>query len=211
MPKVLLFDIDRTLIDSDLLKTNWNKLAKIRLGIKPENFMPLLSSYTSALARSTDFTPKGFANYISLKTNTDKGEILKLLLDKKLFKACLFPETKWVLKRVQKTYTLGIFSEGFNSYQKQKLTLSGIYNFFNTKKIFIFRRKLMIKNINKLPKDAIVIDDNYIVTKKLRSKNIRAIWVNRKKVKSNFRYINSLKELTDEVNIKKQQGRYKRK
>jgi len=80
---------------------------------------------------------------------------------------------------------LGVFSEGFLKFQLGKLTNTGIEKYFSKKHLYIFRRKLDLKNLKEIPSKAVIIDDKQEVFDGIKSNLV--LLIDRKK--------QSLKEL----------------
>lgn len=198
MSQIILFDIDKTIFGSNSLSQYFavevSKRAKMDIGKVTE----IMSTYRSTLESYTDFNPTDFLNHFADSSKEDIDLLKKIFYNKRIYKQSLYPETKFILKKLKQNFKLGIFSEGFTDYQMSKLTNSEIIDFFNSEYIFIKRRKLNENVLNELPKNSIIIDDKEEVVEKLFStQKFNPIWINRKdkRKKENIRTIKNLKEL----------------
>lgn len=180
MRRVILFDIDHTLIDTTELRKRIDNALFKRSGAKKDDFANFVSTYTSTLCSSTDFNPNVYLKTLSQEFNVSIDKLSSIFYRKSFFKKSLYPETEWALQKLHKNFTLGIFSEGLKSFQRRKLALSGLVKLFDEKYIFIFRRKISNKSLSKIPKNAIFFDDNLNVTKKLFQNGFKNVyWLNR--------------------------------
>ncbi len=199
MGNLILFDIDGPLLDAEKfgksIRTSFIKVLKVN----EEELMRAIADYYAALESTTDFNPKDIVVHISKRYNIDP-----ILLDNifwkedKHYKDSLYPEVVSVLEKLSKEKTLGIFSQGFEEFQRHKLEASGIQKFFEQDEIFVYRRKLSEEAIGGLPKGALVIDDNHEVVLKL-SDYVDVIWMNRRTQDDDpqVKTIHSLKEILD--------------
>ncbi|MEK7611402.1 MAG: hypothetical protein AAB486_03480 [Patescibacteria group bacterium] len=115
-----------------------------------------------------------------------------------LYRRSLYPDTLPSLAKLQASHRLGIFTEGFRKFQLTKLKLSGLLPLFNRDLTFIHRRKLTPTAIKRLPKGAIIVDDNLeVVETLLKFPYVTPVWLNRKDKKKHpqIRAIRSLTEL----------------
>ena len=198
MRKLILFDIDSTLIDThklwDLRRLNLVKT----LNISKEEIKEVEKDYKEYLPSTHDFDPDEYVQRLQQKFGVDILLIKPAFFDKGAYFKSLFPETVSVLKKLSKKYVLGVFSEGVLNNQMMKLALSGIIKYFDKGNIYILRRKKENASLKKLPKEAILIDDNLEVLTVVNDKtNIDCIWINRedKKTRPKFKTIFSLNEL----------------
>lgn len=197
----IFFDIDGTLVDAEKfgksIRTSFMKVLKV----DEEELARAIADYYAALESTTDFNPKDIVVHISKRYGIDP-----ILLDNvfwkedKHYKEALYPEVITVLEKLSKENALGIFSQGFEEFQRHKLNASGIISFFKEENIFIYRRKLSDEATGSLPRTATVIDDNHEVVLKL-SDYVGAIWMNRRTEDDDaqVKTIHSLSELTNNI------------
>ncbi|OGD86299.1 hypothetical protein A2164_03295 [Candidatus Curtissbacteria bacterium RBG_13_35_7] len=200
MKKIILFDIDHTLIDSDLLYKLINNNLTSSLKINKTAYMNLRRQYLNSLLCSNDFNADDFIKLVAKKFNKNQKLVYKYFLKQpKLYQQALFLDTKPALTKLSKKYTLGIFSEGFTKFQTFKIKNAKIDHFFAIKHIYIFRRKLKKSALINLPKKVIIIDDNLQVLKNLNKLNqFNLIYLNRKSRKTHPQIptIHKLNQLT---------------
>lgn len=174
-----MFDIDRTLLDTQKFKILFPRIFSKELDIEERDFETAELGYLSSLESSTDFYHIDYLSFLSRKLRVPLSNLKRIYLDKNLFKKSLFKDTITVLEKLHRKYTLGIFSEGIESFQVLKLKKSGIYKFFDPKQIFIFRRKLETENLQKLLKGAFIVDDKEEVIKALLDYGgFEPVWLN---------------------------------
>jgi len=177
--KIILFDFDKTISNTNGFVEKFGQALYKQFGITQENVVTMLNEYNATLDSTTDFRPLDFSQAISEKTGVDINSIQENIFDPKNFP--VFEEVRDVLTELSANNTLGIFSEGFDDWQKKKIKLSGIWDFFDQNWMIIERRKLLSESINKIPNGAMVIDDKKIVIETLsRSRpDLSLVWINR--------------------------------
>lgn len=178
--KIIYFDIDKTLIDSNKLRELTRSGMCKELKLNREEINKIIDEYVNDLKYKNDFCREEMIKKISLKTGI-KYSLLKNAHDKSIYyKKALYKEViKTLIKLKKEGYQLGIYSEGFLKYQMDKLKLSGIYKYFDIEKINIERRKMDEKIVKKMD-GATIIDDNIEVIKYLSNfSSIINIYINR--------------------------------
>jgi hypothetical protein len=200
MERITLFDIDKTIFDT---KTSGERIIKnIGLVTKrtPEEIERINGEYKSGLDSTTDFDSNDFLREVSRQTGSNIGDLTEVLFNPDNF--VLYPKTLTLLKKLlDEDYSLGIFSEGVLDWQMKKLILTGAIEYIDPSLIFIERRKLDLKAIEKIPNGVRVIDDKKEVIETLFGvrPDLNLVWINRlndeKKEAPKTRTIKSLDEL----------------
>ena len=177
--KIFLFDMDRTIFDTETLGKNFKQSLVDVTQKSIEEIEKINKTYKLGLESSTDFDPDKFLKKVEKETKVDLETLNQAFFSSKNF--VLYPETKEKLnKLLNEGYSLGIFSEGVYEWQMKKLILTGIIDFFDKNFIFIGRRKQNDDFIKKLPDGAIIVDDKKEVVEKLKNLNrFKVIWINR--------------------------------
>lgn len=178
--RIILFDFDKTISDTNGFVEKFSTALYKQFNIPQETLLALLNKYKMTLDSTTDFRPEIFSQTISENTGVDIDLILKHIFDSKNFP--VFEEVKHVLIELSVHNRLGIFSEGFDDWQKKKIKLSGIWDFFDPSLMIIERRKLSPESIKRIPDKAIVIDDKKEVVETLASArpDLKLVWINRR-------------------------------
>ena len=200
--KIILFDFDKTISDTNGFVEKFCFELNRLFSISEEVVLTTLKEYTSRLESTTDFRPKDFVVEINKKSGVKTNSLEEVIFDPKNHP--LFEETFGVLTELFKNNVLGIFSEGFENWQKKKIQLEGIWNFFDPKLMIIERRKLLPESINKIPNGAIVVDDKKEVIETLASArpDLKLVWINRKdEDKLETSQITTIKRLDDLLKI----------
>jgi len=181
MKKLILFDIDRTLIDTGKLSRNLSNVLHKKCNVSLDNFLLVKDEYKNGLSSTTDFSPQKFCRLLSIKFNTDYKELLRSYYHEPLvYQGILYPDTIPALQRLSKDYNLGIFSEGFYRFQITKLKFTKILQYFDKRYVYILRRKTTKLSLEKLPHNCTIIDDNTNVINKLTSKkDIKSVLISR--------------------------------
>lgn len=95
------------------------------------------------------------------------------------FSDSLFNDTKETLEKLSKDYRLGIYSEGVVEFQRRKLALGGIEDFFIESLIFITDSKLEPTFMAQLPEAVIVEDRLPFIEELAKHLRFQPVWVNR--------------------------------
>jgi FMN phosphatase YigB (HAD superfamily) len=199
---IILFDIDRTIFDTDKMNYNYaRKIIRLIGNVNEADFLSAKEKYKVTIKDSRGFVPEDFAKIICQELKYSHPEIIEDIFMKydEIYRDCIYPDFFDVLERLRSSFELGIFSEGNIRYQNCKLVFSGLSKLVNPEFIYIFDNKNTREVVNKLPKNAIVVDDKESVCEYLTKNGIRAIWLNKKdnRVSPNFPTIHNLLDLPD--------------
>lgn len=178
--KIILFDWDDTLFSKTVYKKNLITNLAMVCDISEEKATKADDEYFGNLIKSGDFRIEDFLTFFEQRFNK-KIDFEDFSTDKLgIYSNALFPETIEVLVKMINKYTLGIYSQGFESLQKIKIKYSGIKHFFDQNLIFVDRDKTRIGLVKKLPVGVTVIDDKKEVIKRLKQmrKDLKLVWIN---------------------------------
>lgn len=181
--RVIYFDLDRTLINTDQLILDTRKeLGKI--GVDEEEEAKFHQAYVAQLASSTDFDPQKFITYLAenLSGHPDYKALHQAFFKPDPYILNVYPEVMSVLEQFGADgYTLCLYSEGNYFWQKKKLELSGLADFFSTHDERIFERKTEQKNVEKLIENSWVVDDNHQMIQSMLGYDhpLKVVWLNR--------------------------------
>jgi phosphoglycolate phosphatase-like HAD superfamily hydrolase len=201
MKNLILFDIDDTLLNTELLKKLQPQTLANYLGISISNLTQTRTNYLNKLEKSSDFSINDYLKIVAKQHKKTLKELREVFLDKKNFRNCLYEDVQPVLKSLKKSgYKLGIFSEGFPEFQEHKLKVNKLEKFFDQQYLHILRRKLDNKMLSNLPNKTMIVDDKPVVIEKLKSfANIIPIQIVRENKKDNSivckKHISNLSEL----------------
>lgn len=185
--KVILFDIDYTLFDTEIFRKKLYK--NISLAVKEdrskiESIGKII--YEELRNKYGYFNPIEFIKKFKkrLKSNTDLAAIEKSIWDEKAFQASIYKETVEVLDAVEKSAQVGIFSKGHDRFQRAKL--KAIAHFLQIKHIHIVVDKYasLPELIRKYEKHKLYLVDDELEALHSASKlrrDILTIWVKRGK------------------------------
>lgn len=203
---ILLFDIDRTIFDTDLM----SKLIEVEInrilgGEKINEIRRVRQDYLASLKRDREFSPDEFCRRLSKRfENSNIKSLLEIFYGKKfryIYKDCVYSEFFEVYKRMKIKFRFGIYSEGNLKFQIHKFRSMQIGKYLDSNLVFIVPAKDDIETLKKIPKRALIVDDKKIICEILSKNGFRSIWLNRKdKIKSKkFDTIHSLLELQDKL------------
>lgn len=180
MERIMLFDIDKTIFDT---KTSGERISK-SIGLITrrtfEEIERINGEYKSGLDSTTDFDSNDFLREVSRQTGSNIEDLTEVLFNPDNF--VLYPKTLILFKKLlDEDYSLGTFSEGVLDWQMKKLILTGAIKYLDPSLIFIERRKLGLKAIEKIPNGARVIDDKKEVVETLFGvrPDLNLVWINR--------------------------------
>lgn len=181
MKNCILFDIDYTLLNSQLFKQNFRERIAKFLNVSAEDFATVEGGYVHRDTGFTDFNPEEYIDYISKNYDAKAQDISRNFFNDVNFKNISYPDVIPALENLVGDYKLGIFSEGFEAFQLIKLQKSGLIKYFEPELTFIYRRKLTKESLNLLPGGCFVVDDNYYVAEALSKVGLfKPVWLNRK-------------------------------
>lgn len=179
--KTILFDVDDTLIKTHEMASKFYEELAIEFETTKEKIVELKEKYKSTLKRTSDYLPDDLILFIGNILKKDIKKINNPFENETIYQHFLHPDSKETLEKLNKHFKLGIFSEGFNGYQSNKVYLSGIGDFFDKRLIYINKDKLDPVFVSKLPDGAIIVDDKKEVVEKLKALNrFNIVWINRK-------------------------------
>lgn len=201
--KTIYFDIDRTLIDSVEIRKQTRSTIALESGLGREKMEEYINVYVSTLAHKNEYNYREMLQHLSQESGIN-FELLKQAHDKpENFKKSLYNDTVITLKKLKdEDNLLGIYSEGWDDYQLNKLKLSGIYKFFDEDKIIISSNKSIFKLVEKIGTAVVVDDCPEVIDYLSQYPQITPIWLNlldNRKHKT-AKTIHSLSELMDEIN-----------
>jgi len=179
--KTILFDIDKTLVNPRIFLDNFSRSLESCKIIGKDEFSQVFDSYKKELESSTDYDSDEFIRRISELSGKNSKEIQEISNDEKLWEDVVYKECREALEKLKGLgYSLGIYSEGFTSYQLAKLRLTGLDEFFEQELLFINRRKLDDDFIENLPDGATIVDDKKEVIERLNEEGrFNLVWINR--------------------------------
>lgn len=183
MPKIILFDIDYTLIDSDKLRLFAHqeilkqlKISKVEVERATENFSKTLKS-------SLEFSPQRYARFLTnyFADSLIEKKATDILNEPAIYQQATYPETIPALKILKQNCSLGIFSEGVRKFQITKITLSGIINYLDRGLIFIYPEKsgVMKSIIRKIGKVYVIDDNPEHIVELSKINGVSPIWLKR--------------------------------
>ncbi|NCN03946.1 MAG: HAD family hydrolase [Candidatus Pacebacteria bacterium] len=180
--QIIFFDIDNTLFD---VNTFFNKYlipaSEKDLGISKEKFEKVSQVYKESLEKGTEFNPEGWLAEAKRQLGKKADGISELFSNPDFFVGSLFAEVIPILSDLKNDYVLGIFSEGLEEWQRKKIELSGINNYFEQKYISISSDKVSEKVLSLIPLGALIVDDRAEIVLELGKRDgIHPILLNRK-------------------------------
>jgi len=201
MKNLILFDIDDTIINTVLFRKIQDETLADFLGVNDLEIKKARSEYYHNLKRGSDFSIDEYLGLLARKYNQDFEKIKNVFLNKKNIELCLYKEAPLILASLKKQgFPLGIFSEGYESFQLHKIESNNLLKFFNKEHIYIMRRKIDEKIISNFPEKTIIIDDKPSILIELKKfKNIIPVQITRENLIDNSivceNHINNLEEL----------------
>lgn len=181
MKPVILFDIDGTLFNTrNCFGELVTPLLAEALGVENEDVQQVTDDYKASLAKYSDFDPIRYLDWLHEEYGGDRAQLEKLYFKPEFYQRAVFADVIPTLEQLKDTHTLGIYSEGFEFFQRQKLELSGLAPWFDPDFTYILHRKLEPEILEKVPESIIVDDREDVVSELLIFTHINPIWINRK-------------------------------
>lgn len=181
--KVILFDIDYTLFNTDKFRDlTYPSLMNLLEQEDLPQYHEKVRFIEHTLISKGGYEPVTFANLLAetLELKPKREEIERIFYDIALYDACLYPEVKHVLKNLTKRddVILGIISKGETSFQKRKI--SAIKTYFQSHNVHISLNKfdLISTVLQEYQKGALyVIDDSAPFLDSVKKANKSAVTV----------------------------------
>lgn len=199
---ILLFDIDRTLLDTDKMSALRKEIILKTLDTTDyEKIKKIQNEYISTLKNERDYTPNDYLKVLAESFQIELKPLLDTYYGKEnsyAYENAVFPQTRVVLNQLKDKFRMGIFSEGTKKFQNHKFRSMNLNEFFDDELIFINEAKDTMEVLNKIPEGAVVIDDKESICNFLYESGIKCIWLNKKdnRVSDKFQTIHSLLELS---------------
>ncbi|HCR81480.1 MAG: hypothetical protein UY13_C0002G0172 [Candidatus Pacebacteria bacterium GW2011_GWB1_47_8] len=161
MPKpLILFDIDKTLIDTDRLRALLKQNLAQLLGRSEDEVADAFLEYGSNLPDNTAFHPEELLKLFSQRFHTPIEPLRDAFYEPSRFQQALYPEVVDVLSKLRhQGYTLGLYSQGELAWQEHKMLANNLLEFFDKNHRYIKREKADPAIIENLPENTIIIDD----------------------------------------------------
>src|SRR3989344_9099901 len=201
--KIILFDIDRTILDTDkVMKIFTEKMLFILGNPNISDFMKVREEYLKQLAYDREFVPEDYIKVISRKFQFSyEQSLIDVFFDsdsQNIYKESVYPEVRDVFKTLTyRKYRLGIFSEGEKKFQNHKFRSLHLGEYLDDDLIFIFNAKNNSEALKRIPRSSIIVDDKLRICEFLDKAGIKTIWINKKGLpdSTNFQTIHYLSEL----------------
>ena len=201
--QILLFDIDRTIFDTDRMSKVREELMCDLLKIDIAKLQEIKSDYKKTLTNEREFNPDDFIKILCKKINfNDEKSLLDFYFGDKykyFYKDAVYPEFFEVVEKLKDSFRFGIYSEASKKFREHKFENMGISKYFNPDLIFFADAKDTPEVVSKLPRGAIVVDDKEKICEFLTKNNIKAIWLNKidDRESDRFKTIHNLSDLPD--------------
>ncbi len=182
MKPILLLDIDSTLLNTHELFQRYIRPAIIQyLGVTWEDYKIAEDDYRTTLEKSTDFHPEEYTANIATKFQVDLEAIRAFFATEQWYRQSIYEDVTQELPKLKEHYQLGLYSEGHDFFQWQKVELGGLTKWFDPELIYIHRRKTAPEVLERLPESSILIDDKpEYVEAFSRDRQRIGVWLNRK-------------------------------
>lgn len=179
--QIILLDIDKTLFDVNAFfsKNVWPAVEE-DLKISRAKLDKVSKIYQGTLSKNTEFDPKGWMSVARKELGDKANDIKDYIYNPDFFVDSLFNEVIPALNELKEDYTLGIYSEGIEEWQRKKIELSGLNNYFEQKYIIISPNKVSEIVMGSIPKGSTIVDDRSDVVLDLQTvDDIYPVWLNR--------------------------------
>lgn len=178
--KILLFDIDKTIFNTETFGKKIIKRVEEVLQITNDEAENIFHNYKSKLKKTTDFNPDDLIKEVANETKKNLNLVSQAVFSPDNF--VLYPETRYILEQLNKRSSLlGVYSEGILEWQKKKIILTKLIGYFDPSLLIIERRKLSSETINRLPNRSTIVDDKKEVIEMLTNMrpDLNLVWINR--------------------------------
>lgn len=181
--KTVLFDFDRTLIDTDALKREQAKRVAQILGENIDTVEELMKAYIESLDSHLDFDITEYATFIHHRYHIPVEYIRNVYVNNPTYiRNFVYPEVIETLKILrQRGYVLGILSQASMESQRIKFEYSGVLSFMSPAYVSVVRRKTTEKALSIIDLGAMFVDDDWeVIEYVIRMRpDIRAVYIDR--------------------------------
>ena len=131
MPKpLILFDIDKTLLDTDLMRELLKEGLAQTLGVSENEIAEVFLEYGNSLSDNTAFHPEELLKLFSTRFHTPLEQLRDAFYEPSRFQRALYPEALEVLSKLRNQgYTLGLYSQGELAWQEHKMLVNNLMEF----------------------------------------------------------------------------------
>lgn len=198
---ILLFDIDRTIFDTDKMSAFLSeKLGDILGRGNIAEINQIKRNYISSLERDREFTPDELCRRLAKRFKASGADLIKVFYGrnfKHIYKDCVFPEFFELYKKLKSKFRFGVYSEGTLRFQTHKFRSMQITKYLDKNLIFIVPVKDNPQTMKKISKEAIIVDDKEIICEALIKSGFHPVWLNKKDGRESIKFetIHSLLEL----------------
>jgi len=163
----LLLDLDTTLIDTKRYSQTMYTLLQTELGFSDQKMTEFREAYYATLEDGSDFELDRFIDHVLdhhpettlSRKDAVRAAALAKAADPELLESIVFEDVTRNLPRLSNEFHLGVFSQGFEKFQRLKLEKSGLFRFFEQEHVYISRRKTAPEFLAQLPAGATIVDD----------------------------------------------------
>lgn len=183
--RIVLFDIDRTIFDTDRMSRIFDKeMLKILKTSNLVKFEKAKKTYKQMLQFDRDFRVEEYVRVISKAFDfTNQEKLTEVFFGSKfahIYRDSVYPETYKILDELKVVYRLGIFSEGELKFQNHKFESMGLGKYFDRDLVFIVPAKDNKETLEKIPKGSIVVDDKRRICEFLAENGVKSVWLNKR-------------------------------
>lgn len=165
-PLVIYFDIDFTVFTTHLFKKTRidPQLAEL-FQVPLAQISQVERTYFQGLEKSTDFNYQEYSQFLAEQfldkdNEVSSAEVEAFFENPQMYQDMLYPDVLPTLHDLrQRGCILGIYSEGFEDFQKKKIEYTGIRDFFDPAYVHIARRKKKPAVVSQLQVPSVLIDD----------------------------------------------------
>lgn len=178
--QLVLFDIDRTLFDTDKYLAEMDQVLMLKIGARHEEFNDAVKEYYKNIDSVIRFVPNDYLTHLSDTFAVPQKSLEDIFWDKQRYLKYRYPDVVPTLDTISRKYSVGIFSEGDEEFQLFKYRTLSITLFINENQIYIVPDKNDEDFLRTVPDDAIIIDDSLKNIEVLNQyENFKPIWINR--------------------------------
>lgn len=176
---IVLFDIDRTLLDNKALREKYWSLLTSELGLDNDKIRQTYDRYKVTLKADRYFRPRNLTRMLSEEWGIDQRKIMKISFGNPDI-YIPFTDVGRTFQTLKENFILGVWTEGVREFQFPKVKHLNIYDVVDHNHIYIFPNKTTPYALSKLPDQAIIIDDKpFNIETLLKHGRQTPVWINR--------------------------------
>lgn len=195
--RIILFDIDKTMLDTRKMGEKYDAMILEITGMTLQVIREGMDCYISGLPNITYFDFENWIDVYALSPEQKARIMEEYANNSSLY--VKYDDVDEALARLKADgYRIGIFSEGVDRYQRNKLRNLQIGEYIDPDLVFIAQSKRLDEYLDALPEGCTIVDDNIeVVSIIVKHGKHKAVFLNRNGIEHGLEGINEIRSLDE--------------